>query len=160
MAGDKPWLANVVRDENHRSENMRSVIIAVGLACALGLSLCACNKGGAQQQAATAPTTAANGAAGQAGAPAGLDGAGIYAKASCGSCHGDDRGGTPVAPRLLTLKQNWTVNQLVQYLIDPAGFISNDSRLMAQSQKFTTKMPTPEIGKEERYTLAKWLLGQ
>lgn len=129
---------------------MRSFIIVSCLALALGLGLFACNKGGAQQQQAGTAASAA---------PE-LDGAAIYTKANCAMCHGIDRGGKPMGPALLTLKQNWTVDKLSEYLSDPAGFTANDSRLGAQQQQYSMKMPAPNITKEERDTLAKWLLGQ
>lgn len=128
---------------------MRAYFIVGGLALVLSLGLLACNKGGGQQQAAT------NSASAEA-----LDGAAIYAKANCAMCHGVDRTGKPVGPALLTLKQNWTLGKLEEYLTDPQGFSDSDSRLSEQRQQYTMKMPAPNISQEERHKLAQWLLGE
>jgi cytochrome c5 len=142
------------------SENMRSIITAAVLVLALGLLLYACNKGGSDQQASSPANAAASGAATPAAAPAALDGAAIYAKANCAMCHAENRGGKPQAPSLLTLKQTWTVGELAKYLKDPQGFAAGDSRLSAQKQQYTMKMPAPNISDDERRMLAQWLLGQ
>lgn len=77
----------------------------------------------------------------------------------CGVCHGEDRKGTKNAPALSDLKRDWKVENLADYLADPAKARAQDPRLAELAERYPTLvMPPWKATESERRILAEWLL--
>lgn len=92
------------------------------------------------------------------GAGGGFDGAEVFKSASCAMCHGEEREGTGMAPRLLGLDDYWVPETLEKYLLDPKGYAAGDERLSEQAKQFSMEMPPWSYSAEELAALINWLL--
>jgi cytochrome c553 len=69
-------------------------------------------------------------------------GAELYRKWGCGTCHGDDAGGSPKGPALRGLAQYWDKKNLIEYLQNPKDVRSRNDRLGELSKRyFPISMP-------------------
>jgi len=91
--------------------------------------------------------------------PEGASGADIFVLQNCRQCHEDDGSGSGRAPALGNLRANWTTDQLVLYLFDPAPFIAADARLKKLEDDHSLEMPRyHNLTEDQRTVLAAWLL--
>ena len=81
-----------------------------------------------------------------------------YLNAGCPRCHGSDRSGGPQGPPLKGLKANWTREEILLFLKDPAR--NRDARLKALSDRYNAQMPTFALAEETRRMLADYLLNE
>lgn len=95
----------------------------------------------------------------EGGGAAPPDGAMLYARQSCATCHGGNRQGSSLAPALVGIAGHWTVENLAAYLADPKGYAANDERLRKQGEAYRMPMtPYGHLSVEERTAIATWLL--
>lgn len=96
---------------------------------------------------------------GRKAVPEGASGAEIYVLQNCRLCHEEDGSGSGRGPALGQLRTNWTVEQLVSYLSDPAPFIEADPRLKKLEDTHSLPMPRyHNLTEQQRSRLAVWLL--
>ena len=94
------------------------------------------------------------------GAPPAPSGKGLYRTFACVTCHGLDRKGTRNAPPLVSLTENWTLDEILKYLRDPKSYREKDPRLQEMAKNYTalTMPPYESVPQEELKRLAAWLL--
>jgi mono/diheme cytochrome c family protein len=85
----------------------------------------------------------------------------LYSDNDCGLCHGDDRNGTDMGPKLKDLEPFWTVDRLVIYLEDPLAFQEAEPEFLERRQQFEMEMPPfDHLPEADRRALATWLLAE
>ncbi|MEW6195718.1 MAG: cytochrome c [Bacteroidota bacterium] len=90
-----------------------------------------------------------------------VDGAALIKQNGCTTCHGQDLNGTKMAPALVSIKEHWTRDGLLNYLRNPSAY-SGDSRFDEYRQKYKgIVMPSygnldvKDLGKIAEYLLTK-----
>ncbi len=68
------------------------------------------------------------------------DGIKLLENIGCTSCHGADLSGTKLAPALTSVKNNWSRDELLNFLRNPDAYQKN-SRFKKYKQEFKTIMP-------------------
>jgi cytochrome c553 len=82
-----------------------------------------------------------------------------YRKRTCYRCHGADLGGTEIGPPLAGLERYWTLEQLADYIRDPAPFHQSDPRIRGLVQAYNGRlMKGYPLDDAELRSLAAWLL--
>ncbi|MDP3445327.1 MAG: cytochrome c [Ignavibacteria bacterium] len=90
-----------------------------------------------------------------------VDGLALIKRNNCTTCHGGELQGTKMGPALANLKENWSRDNLINYLRNPSAY-SGDSRF--KEYKITFKnimMPSygnldvKDLGKMADYLLSK-----
>jgi len=82
----------------------------------------------------------------------------LFNKVGCVSCHGADLKGTGMAPSLVSAKDFWKRDALINYLRNPSSY-STDSRFVEYKQQYKSIMPSydnvdvKELGKMADYIL-------
>jgi mono/diheme cytochrome c family protein len=105
---------------------------------ALALLLAACSGGGEQ--------------------PEGPSGRTLY-RVFCASCHATDGGGGALAPPLERLSDNWTREEIAEYLLDPLTVVESTPRLKALKNRYNMQMPPQTaLTEEQRLQLADFAL--
>ena len=94
------------------------------------------------------------------GAPPAPSGKGAYKTFVCAACHGLDRKGTQNGPPVVSLAENWTLDELLEYLRDPKSYREKNPRLQELAGKYVgVVMPPYEtVSQEDLKRLAAWLL--
>ena len=87
------------------------------------------------------------------------DGAALYRRKGCITCHKDDGRGGPLAPPLRRAAEYWTRETLADYLADPARFVESDARLTSLKTQYNQQMPPAGLGREQLLLLADHVLG-
>ena len=83
----------------------------------------------------------------------------VFEKQNCAQCHGSSGEGKPTAPQLRDLDSDWTKEQLVEYLRNPAQYAETDERLKKQAEQYPTMMPNYNyISDDDLAKLAEYLL--
>lgn len=82
----------------------------------------------------------------------------LYDEWACAACHGADRLGTENAPPLATVRANWTIDALAEYLLDPQKVVASDERLRGLGETYVVEMPAFAFPAEERAAVAAWLI--
>lgn len=84
----------------------------------------------------------------------------LYLEWGCGTCHGEDGGGSSRGPDLRGISAYWKRGLLNEYLKNPGEFRERDHRLRELSRRyFPISMPTPEgLSQRERTLIADYLL--
>jgi cytochrome c553 len=77
----------------------------------------------------------------------------VWKAEECGVCHGDDGRGSEIAPTLANVDENWTVEELAAYLLDPEAESAGNHRLAQLAAEYQLEMPgillaTPEQGRD------------
>ncbi len=87
-----------------------------------------------------------------AGAPAGSQDPGhqVYSELKCGSCHGEDLGGTRTAPPLRGVAQRWTEDSLLAYLEDPSQVTRSTPNISYRNESYRLAMPSFRHVDEQR----------
>lgn len=90
-----------------------------------------------------------------------VDGLTLIKQIGCISCHGDNLGGTKLAPELVNLKKFWSRDALINYLRNPQSY-SRDVRFDDYRAKYKNViMPSygnidvKELGKIAEYLLTR-----
>jgi cytochrome c553 len=111
--------------------------------------------------AACSPEEPGPGSASSPGGEARVDteGARLYARLACNSCHGPSGAGTSTSPPLLDADRHWTREDLAAYLDDPRTWIQRDERLRALDLRYPIAMPAASVPLEQRLQLADHVLG-
>jgi len=87
------------------------------------------------------------------------DGAAVYSKFGCQTCHGGHRGGTSRGPSLRSVATVWDEKTLPVYLQNPAAAREKNERLQKLSNRYApTRMLQFEFKDEELKVLVKFLL--
>lgn len=87
-----------------------------------------------------------------------LDGMALITKIGCVSCHGSDLNGSPMAPSLLSVKEYWTRDNLINYLRNPSSY-NGDKRFENYKQMYNRVMPSyNNIDVKQLGTIADYLL--
>lgn len=86
----------------------------------------------------------------------------LFQRMRCDTCHGADANGLPrIGPPLHGIAANWTREELVAYLQDPAPFRASKPHLQQVAQGYMAHMrPFPELSEKERGVLGDWLLAR
>jgi hypothetical protein len=89
-----------------------------------------------------------------------LTGKDLVAELGCMSCHGVDLNGSGMGPSLYGLENNWSRDNLINYLRNPSSY-SSDSRFQEYKQKFRgVLMPSyGHIDVKELGKIAEYLFG-
>lgn len=80
-------------------------------------------------------------------------------KQGCVRCHGADLNGTGLAPSLMSIKEYWDRDDLINYLRNPSSY-SGDERFEAYKKQYNTLMPSynnvdvKDLGKIADYLLS------
>ena len=69
------------------------------------------------------------------------DGLTLITKAGCSACHGGDLKGSVKAPSLISVKEYWSRDNLINYLRNPADY-SGDKRFEQYKAKYNSIMPS------------------
>jgi len=90
-----------------------------------------------------------------------LDGASLYKKLNCATCHKDDGRGGALGPSLRNKGEYWTRETLADYLVEPTRFIAEDARLKSLEAQFNVQMPgvPSSLEREQLLMLADHILG-
>jgi mono/diheme cytochrome c family protein len=84
----------------------------------------------------------------------------LYRSKNCITCHGQDLGGTMLAPSIRGLGVHWKPDDLAAFLKEPKAWLEKDARLAETARAYRSPMP-PTFGTDaERLALAQWLLAQ
>ncbi len=85
----------------------------------------------------------------------------LIGRLGCTNCHGQNLDGTEMGPALVSINQNWSKNELTNYLRNPSSYIDN-ARFKAFREKYPNViMPSfgnvnvQELGKIAEYLLTK-----
>jgi cytochrome c553 len=83
----------------------------------------------------------------------------MMTRIGCTGCHGIDLAGTMKAPSLIDIKGNWSKDKLINYLRNPASFMSGD-RFKVYREKYSgAMMPSfNNISVQELGKIAEYLL--
>lgn len=95
------------------------------------------------------------GSGGSAGGPPAA-----YAQAKCNGCHGAEGGGGMLGPTLKGLSEYWTVDDLTEFIANPAPFVADRPRLR-EMLEIDYKLPmtaNATLTESERRALAEWVL--
>jgi mono/diheme cytochrome c family protein len=65
----------------------------------------------------------------------------VWQAEECGECHGENGGGTDVAPSLRSVADHWAAEDLKSYLFDSESTSSHDQRLAELSHQYELEMP-------------------
>ena len=87
------------------------------------------------------------------------DGAQLYERQGCVTCHKASGRGGPLGPPLVNAAEYWTREELAEYLTDPASFVGSDARLNSLARQFNMQMPPVRLPLELRLLLADHVLG-
>ena len=85
----------------------------------------------------------------------------LVASLGCTGCHGSDLTGTGMAPALANLKQNWSRDELINYLRNPSSYMSSERFKNFKAKYPNTIMPSfsnidvKDLGKIADYLLQK-----
>ena len=91
--------------------------------------------------------------------PPGANGATIYRLQNCANCHGENREGKSLGPKLLGLQKHWDPEALASFLSNPKDFLGRDERLAQLEKSYPGSMSRYDnLSKEQRLVLAEWLL--
>jgi mono/diheme cytochrome c family protein len=77
----------------------------------------------------------------------------------CTGCHGSDLSGTKMAPALYNVKQNWSRDELINYLRNPSSYMDSDRFKNFKAMYPNVMMPSfsnidvKELGKIADYLL-------
>jgi cytochrome c2 len=84
----------------------------------------------------------------------------LVASLGCTGCHGSDLAGTNMAPGLHNLKQNWSRDELINYLRNPSSYIKSESFKNFRAMYPNTIMPSfSNIDVKELGKIADYLQG-
>jgi mono/diheme cytochrome c family protein len=81
----------------------------------------------------------------------------LVSSLGCTGCHGSDLAGTRMAPDLHNLKQNWSRDELINYLRNPSSYINSENFKNLRSMYPNSIMPSfsnidvKELGKIADY---------
>ena len=87
------------------------------------------------------------------------DGAQLYERQGCVTCHKASGRGGALGPTLVRTGEYWTREKLAEYLADPASFVGKDARLNSIARHFNMQMPPARLSLEQRLLLADYVLG-
>lgn len=82
----------------------------------------------------------------------------LFSKSGCVTCHGADLTGTAMAPSLVSVKEFWKRDALINYLRNPSSY-STDKRFVEYKQQYKSIMPSynnvdvKDLGKMADYLL-------
>ena len=85
----------------------------------------------------------------------------LVATLGCTGCHGSDLAGTRMAPTLHNIKQNWTRDDLINYLRNPSSYMDSERFKNFKAQYQSIIMPSfsnidiKDLGKIADYLLQK-----
>jgi cytochrome c551/c552 len=97
--------------------------------------------------------------AGEETKPGVVDGAALYTKFGCQTCHASHRGGTPKGPSLRAVASDWDEKTLPVYLKNPAAAREKNERLLKLSNRYAPiRMLQFDFKDEELKALVKFLL--
>ena len=86
-------------------------------------------------------------------------GATLYQAMGCRQCHGTEGDGGTLAPPLERLAENWTREEIAEYLVDPLTVVEADPRLSELKLLYDGKqMPAMTLPVEDRLLLADFVL--
>jgi len=84
-----------------------------------------------------------------------------YEAESCGACHGATLGGSRTGPPLQGLASEFTEDELVSLLRDPARWVRDDARVARLAKRFPGRMSGLPAADEQRLrSLAAYLLSR
>jgi len=82
----------------------------------------------------------------------------VYVAEGCPACHGRERQGGSMGPDLRRVRRNWSVDELVDYLADPAVHRQREPRLQRLSRRYSAQMPAfAALPEARRRALAAYL---
>ena len=88
-------------------------------------------------------------------------GAGLFRRARCVDCHGEQGQGSANGPALVKIGEHWSLTELIEFIADPEPFRERDERLDALSIRFNSRMtPFDTLPASDRRAIAKYLLAE
>lgn len=93
--------------------------------------------------------------------PADAGGAQVYELQNCRNCHGANGEGNALGPPLAKLQANWSRDELVAFLTDPAPVLESNERVRALAKAYPAQMSRYDnLSPEQLGELADWLLAR
>lgn len=90
-----------------------------------------------------------------------LDGLSLIKQNGCLTCHGQELEGTKMAPAIVSLKENWSRDGLINYLRNPSSY-SGDKRFQEYKLKYKNivmpsygNLDVKDLGKMADYLITK-----
>jgi len=83
-----------------------------------------------------------------------------YTQAKCNGCHGAEGGGGMLGPTLQGIAEHWTVDDLAEFIANPAPFVADRPRLkeMLEVDYKMQMTANATLTESERRALAEWVL--